>query len=325
MVFTPEQISELSGIVSNYHFLFIAEMVGINYLTEEELEVLQSFNLDITKLPNPKVTDAFNFGQLAYALQFARENSLLKTMSYPQFTRYLKNAGGIPLNEKEQNALSFMQRQAHNDIKGLGNRIMQKVQQLANNAEQETYTAIEADAELRTRYEKIINEEAQRTVLLRESADYLASSLKGITRDYARDFNRISDYVMHTAYQYGRLYEAQKLGGDNEDLRYYKQVYSGACKHCIKAYLTDGIGSEPRLFTYEELLKNSTNIGRKEYLPVVGATHPFCRCELMSVRTSLYDWNDAKNDFVAKGKQPVEYPESEGLITITIGDKTIKV
>lgn len=325
MVFTTAQIQELVSIISDYHVLTIAEFVGINYLSVEELEVLVSFGLNIDSLPQPNVNDAFGFGQLSYALQFANENSILQKMSYPQFKRYIKSAGGIPLNEKEMTALSFMQKQAHSDIKGLGNRIIQNVQQSANNSEQEAYIAIESDAKLRAKYESIINEETQKTILLRESAGYLASSLKGITGDYSRDFNRISDYVMHSAYQYGRLSEAQKLGGERDDLRYYKQVYGGACKHCIKAYLTDGLGSEPKLFTYEEILKNGSNIGRKEYLPVVGATHPFCRCELQTVRTSLYNWSDIKNDFVSTEKHPTEYPEAEGLITITIGDKTIKV
>lgn len=327
MVFTPENIAELTQIINTYHTVFLAEMVGIDYLTPQDLEVLIAFGLDIENLPNPKVKDAFQFGMLAYALQFVNENALLKKMSYPQFKRYVKNAGGLPLTEKETKALEYVQQQAHHDIKGLGNRVATDLQQNIIRAENSAMTAIEVDKDLRRKYEKIISEEAQKAVLLRESANYLTTSLRQETKDYTRDFNRISDYILHTAYQMGRAYEAQKLNGDKEDLRYYKQVYAGACKHCIKAYLTSGFGSEPKLFTYKQLAENGTNIGRKEYLPVIGATHPFCRCELQTVRADLYDWDDEKQDFVAKGKskQSDLYPESKGLITITIGDKIIKV
>lgn len=305
----------------------IAEMVGLQFMSEEELQVLSNFGLDIGSLPQPKMEDMFMFGMVAYAIMFAQNEKVLDTMSYPQFKRYLKNAGGIPLTEKETFALQMVSRQAHHDIKGLGNRVYANIQQLANNSEVSAYTSIEADAKLRKKYEDIIDNEARKAVLKREGSKILSSNLKNETKDFSRDFDRISDYVMHTAYQYGRAYEAKKLNGDNNDLRYYKQVYTGACKHCIKAYLTNGIGSQPKLFTYEELASNGTNIGRKEILPVIGATHPFCRCELQTVRTDLYEWDDDKNDFtpIDVNRMPDPYPNLKGLITIKIGDKEIKV
>jgi len=50
------------------------------------------------------------------------------------------------------------------------------------------------------------------------------------------------------------------------------------CPHCRRLYLKpDGT---PKVFSMKQLLSNGTNYGRKtaDWKPVVGATHPNCRC-----------------------------------------------
>ena len=72
----------------------------------------------------------------------------------------------------------------------------------------------------------------------------------------------------------------------------------GNCKHCIRLYTTNGIGSKPKIFKLSELQGNGTNIGRKsaEWLAVVGSTHLNCRCTLNEVPQG-FEWNEKTKAF----------------------------
>lgn len=68
-----------------------------------------------------------------------------------------------------------------------------------------------------------------------------------------------------------------------------QSIWSGNCRHCIRLYLTAGIGSEPKLFTAEELIGNGTNIGRRvaDWKPtIITAVHPFCYDDKVEVLTN---------------------------------------
>ena len=58
------------------------------------------------------------------------------------------------------------------------------------------------------------------------------------------------------------------------------------CQHCKRLHL--GPDGQPRIFKLRELERNGTNFGRKarDWLPVVGATHPHCFPAGTQVRTS---------------------------------------
>ena len=122
---------------------------------------------------------------------------------------------------------------------------------------------------------------------------------------------------MQNAFEWGKA-ETLLETTDPDAKVFYKQVYPGACRHCIRLYLTGGIGSEPRLFSYRELLDNGTNIGRKadNWLPVLGTVHPYCRCDLRMKRNKKDVWNEKKGIF-----EPKEKEATEGKIEIIVGDK----
>lgn len=109
------------------------------------------------------------------------------------------------------------------------------------------------------------------------------------------------------------------------EAKVYKTVYELACRHCIRLYLTNGIGSQPILFTVAELVANGSNIGRKvaDWKAVVESTHPFCRCNLSYVMDG-YKWNKEKKDFVPSSdwKRKVE---RKSKVKINWGDKIIEV
>lgn len=277
MQLTPDQISELLKIIDYYQVYFIAEHVGQDILTTEDIEILTNAGIALDELPtHPTLEEAFQFGILSSALG----DKKTKKMSYPQFKKYISHAGFIPLNAIEKQALMSVKRQSYKDIKGLGNKIGSDMHQLI----------IEGDKAQRLHYEHIIRDEAFQAIKNRESVKELVGRLGNKTQDWTRDFGRIADYIMHSAFDEGRAVEIQKTKGSNA--RVYKQPYPGACSICIKLYTTEGLGSEPRIFTLAELQGNGTNIGRKakELKPVVGATHPWSITDKRTVILTESGW-----------------------------------
>jgi len=284
MLLTPDKIQEILDIFDNFHVLFIANQVGTDILTPNDLAVLAKHGVDISNIVDVegKVTDAFKFGLLAEALG----NKAAKKLDYKSFLKFVESGKFLPLTDAEQNALRMLKFQAYNDIKGLSNRISQDFVQIL----------IDSEKTQRVKYEKTIQDEAAQVVLMRETQNDLASRLGHKTQDWTRDFDRIADYVLHSAFDYGKAEQIFKTYGENAEV--YKSVYKGACKHCIAAYLTDGLGSEPKIFKLKELLANGSNIGRKvaDWLPVIGPHHPWCRCELCGKPENRL-WNQQAQDF----------------------------
>ena len=128
---------------------------------------------------------------------------------------------------------------------------------------------------------------------------------------------------MNTAYQEGRASGIEKHTG--KDALVYKDVFPGACRHCIRLYLTDGIGSEPIIFKLSQLRENGTNIGRKaaDWKATVGSVHPYCRCQLNEY-DNRYDWNPETHSFsTLKSRQ--SKIERKSKIKVTIGNKEFLV
>ena len=105
---------------------------------------------------------------------------------------------------------------------------------------------------------------------------------------------------MHEAFDNGRAVQIKQLYG--KDAEVYKDVYPGGCPVCRRLYLISGeIGTEPIVFKLSTLLANGTNIGVKQAnaKPVIGATHPYCRCTL-NVKPPNTEWNQELKQFVLK-------------------------
>ena len=79
------------------------------------------------------------------------------------------------------------------------------------------------------------------------------------------------------------------------------------CKYCVKLYLTAGQGSKPIEFGVVELMRNGSNIGRKakDWKPVIGATHPWCRCEIEHIPEG-HVWDEKEKMYVRDRKNLTE-------------------
>jgi hypothetical protein len=306
MLLTPQQVTELFSLMDNYLLFFLAENVGLDFLTDADKATLAAHGIDLNNIAENQsyITQAFKFGILSDALGHAK----VKNMDYGKFKKFIDSGSFVPLSPVEQKSVEHLKLRAYSDIKGLGNTIQAGTGQLL----------IEADKKQRQQYEKDIQDSAVAAVEGRESLHWLTSEMGHKTKDWARDFRRISDFVLHEAFDHGRAAHIQRDFG--ADALCYKDVYGGACKHCIKAYLTAGIGSQPVLFKLSQLRANGSNVGRKsaDWLPVLGPHHPWCRCTIHRLPEG-YVWDEQQQDFVM-GEYQLKVPHAAD-VKVTIGDQ----
>jgi len=312
MIFSPQQIEEILAIIDYYHIIFISENIGSDFLTQTDKSLLKTYGFDIGKVGKGilPIEQAYKFGVLSVTLKEAQA----KNMTFAQFKKYLLKAQFMPLSSTEKEALNHLKHHAYSDIKGLGARYKQKFGQVV----------IEEDQKKRAEYEKLIQTNAEATIKARESISDLVSRLGNATQEWNRDFGRIADFIMHSAFDAGRAEVLkQKYGGKT---LVYKDVFPGACKECIRLYTTGGVGSEPVIFQLEKIESNGNNIGRKakDWLPVIGPTHPWCRCTLQEVPED-YEWDPKTGGFTQPSTKWKPKVARKSKVIIKMGNETYEV
>lgn len=296
----PSQISELFSIIEKNSIIFVAQNLGHNYLSTEEKERLMKIGIDPTKhyIPHKDyVLQQFYLGLISDAI-----GKDINKVTFKDIEGYLKSGKYIPMTFREKSTIESIKKQFLGDIKGKNGKIFADVNQIINKHETNNRKA----------YEDVIRDEVERGKILRKTNRQIANEIHHKTGDWSRDFDRIVEFIGHQAFDEGRaaLYERQEGG----DVRVYKDVYPGACKHCIRLYLTNGIGSEPKTFELSTLRDNGTNIGRKvaDLKPVIGSTHNYCRCTLNKLEPGM-EWDDDQRRYVRvkkvkiEGREPVKF------------------
>ena len=314
MILSRIQIQQILSIINKWQSIFIGNQVGVNYLSPADRVILQAAGVDLSKFTvNGIIQQAFQFGILAEALGDKRAAS----MSFIDFKKFIDSGKFVPLTEAEEFALDIVKNRAYNDISGLGNRISSSVSNMI----------LKSSSTRRARIEKILRDKTIEAIENREGAQWLASQLGHATGDWARDFDRIADYLLHEAYDTGRAQSILREYGNDSEV--FKDVYLGACEHCKKLYLEfpDDPDSKPIVFKITELFANGNNIGVKtaDWKPVIGPTHPYCRCTLNHKRKG-WKWNTKTRNFDIP---PIYKPTNKKLknvkldIDITVGGKKV--
>jgi hypothetical protein len=286
MVFTLAQINDIIGIMKKHRLVFIAEQLGLNYLSQADKDILTAAGFDLTKYTNSQgiIDHAYLFGLLSEALGDKRA----KGMNYNQFLKFLKSGNFVPLTQDEEFALEQLKNRAYTDLNSLGNRI----------ATGTSNTIIKANQTQQNKLRAIVKDKAIKAVEYRQTAAQLASELGHATDDWERDWLRIAYYLTHEAYNTGRAKSIFKEHGDEAEVWF--AVLDGACKHCRELYLTDpdDPDSEPIVFKLKDLIANGSNIGRKaaDYKATIAPIHPYCRC-LLYKKLPNTEWDRATRSF----------------------------
>ena len=310
IIFTPKQTEELLNIIDKHHAMFVSINVGQDYLSQHERQVLKDAGIDIEKFKDKKgkVDEAFSFGILSQALNDDR----VKGMRYKDFKTFMSSKNYMPLIAREKAAIEHLKYQTYSDVKRLGNRVKDDV----------TSIIINQEKAYRTKFDDAVTEAAINVVEKRGSVRDMISEIGHKTGDWERNLGKIAEYTLHTAYEEGRAAQMEKEN-PGEVVYVYKDVYQGACKHCIKHYLTAGIGSKPIIFKLSSLKANGTNIGKKvnDWSPTLGPVHPHSRCTINEVQKG-YAWNEDNKQF-EKTRYVVksEKVRNRKKVSVKIGDQ----
>lgn len=279
----------------------IAYVLGKEFLSDEDIALLESHQVDINNLMvyYPPYLQAYIFGRMT----ISHDREQLKRYSYSDFLRDVDKMKYAP-KPIERYMYNINANRAYSHIKAQASRIKEKVSDdivsvdLSYSYKQRMK---EEQDKADERLQNVVKEEINNKILQRKTAQEAVTRIGTTMGNWDRDYGKIVETECQTIYNLGQADMISESYG--EDAMVYKQVYPGACRYCIKLFLTDGIGSKPRIFTLSELLANGSNIGRKQcdWLPTVDAIHPWCRCDLRYLPKE-FKWNEYKNDFTLFGK-----------------------
>lgn len=311
MILTPNQTQELLEIIDKNQVIALGRELGPDFLTLRDKQLLKRFGIDyntIYQLSRDSIATAFHLGMLAESI--GAQN--MRGLTYNQLKDYIKGGNYIPLTIREKAALNSVKAQTFNDLKTLNSKIFRDVNQtLLNNS-------LKAQKDF-------LREEIAEGVKNKKTVRQIANEIAEKTGDWSRDFDRIVTYATTTAFEEGKAAMIEQYSAKSDPL-VFKKPLPGACKHCIRVFLTDGEGSQPRIFKLSELRANGSNIGRKpnEWLATLGPVHPYCRCPLEEYREGSI-WNNELQDFIMPERVAKEGdevgPKKRKAIRIWVGGK----
>jgi hypothetical protein len=280
--FLPSWLQHITGLIKDYHLAFIATTIGPDFLPKGELQRLIDSgilpqDMGFTYQPSPHelpptpvdwVGESYDYGNVLGQAPGQRANAAIKAEDYPTF----KKKKPPKLTEDELAARKWAQSSAATHVTGLGNTV----------ADDFSTIAVEADSAQRKRFQSAIREELDSNIEHRKTWRELASELGHRTKDWARGFKRIAATEKQTAMQEGFVAGLIKREGDPDETYVAKQPAPDACPDCQRLHLINGV---PKIFKLSVLIGNGTNVGKKRpaWQPVVGATHPWCGCEIVHV------------------------------------------
>lgn len=274
MQLLPNQINTLLEIIDRNQALVLGREFGLEYLSDYDKAILQSHQIDIQSIYSEMgdtVFTSFHFGMLSQALQ---DLGIANKLKYSELLEYISKGKYIPLTFKEKATISAVKNVSLGSLRSIRNKIFTDVNQILESSSRKVQ-------------EQFLKDEIARGVEDKATVRSIANDIARKTGDWSRDFDRIVQYTSQLAYEQGKAAALEREYGDESEVYVFKRVYPGACKHCIRLYLTNGIGSEPIVFKLSELKANGSNIGKKvvDWLPTLDPVHPYCRCSLCYVST----------------------------------------
>lgn len=276
MLFNNEQIQEILSLVDFRFADLVWKIFGPSHLTSQDKENLKKHGIDPGSLVKkiPPYWANWMFGLLSGKLS----DYQTKQISYKDLLDYLARRQYETPSKREIEEYEMACNRTYGYLKGLGDKMKKDI------------SSYISDSELRMRIEqeRTIKEGVKRGIVERDTTKLIAAKISNQLNDWSRDWNRIVETEYQGVFNMGRV-QSYMREGDGPNTLIYFDVYPAACRHCIRLYLTAGIGSEPKLFTAEELIGNGTNIGRRvaDWKPtIITAVHPFCYDDKVEVLTN---------------------------------------
>ena len=258
MALTARELEEIRDIVRRHYLALTHDATGSISLTPAELAELRRAGL-ITGREPVVMQNAYEFGKVAAAVG----PIAARAMTVEQVRAAISKMK--PLTEIERAALDFARASAGQYIKGIMDMTLKDA----------TTSAMRASgAALRA-----VQEGVSEAVADRKTISELRTELFNTIENRSRDWTRIAHTELTNAIQNGIYNKIRDTSPAGADQVVFKSPNPDACKYCKALYLKpDGI--TPRVFKLRDL--EPSNFGRRarDWKPVVGATHPWCNCQI---------------------------------------------
>lgn len=299
MNFSIAQVWKMIDIMRTQEAVFIGAQLGTKFLNPYQKFLLKQQGIDVDSFEGLSDIDkAFYFGMMAEVLGDNKSYSVKKK----DFDKWFTQQTMKPLSGQKKAALDFVRQRSYFDISGLGNKVAYN---MAN-------SILTSSAATKRKMRKQIKEKSIEAISKNESMQWLASELRAITEEWARDFSRIAHYITQEAYGFGRAQQILEDYGDDAEV--YKQTFEGCCKPCEENYGTPS--QEPIVYRLDDLISNGNNIGKKIQDPVVGPAHPFAR-SILHVKPEGSIWSESEQKFVITRNTQGVQRTSKVKVTIT--------
>lgn len=297
---TARQKREIEKAIRDHHLAFAAEILGPEAISEEDYARLSASG-KIRKSVLPKNADAATASVVLGKLSIEGDPEAVASMSPDNFWR--SHLPASRLSEAEKEAAEIVRDNAGALVRSLGDRIDAKTRQVL----------LEADSKLRKTLTTSMRREVARGIIEHRSAEEVSKKLASIAKDASRDWLRVAATELHNAVEEGKATAIIKSLPEGSDPLVFKRPFGDACPYCKLLYLkSDGV--TPRVFRMSDLASNGTNHLRKarrptlrgenatEWLPVIGAMHPWCKCQLHAMPDGFVFDKKGKLSFVGVRK-----------------------
>jgi hypothetical protein len=281
MLFTNRQIADITSSVDFHHALFCLNETGPGVLSKADKTLLikNGIDLDSYKGKISTVEYSYNFGRMESNI---RDKGALKKLNLKDYKKFVdSNPEQFKLTKEDRYNIKVAQQRLYNDIKRVGADIKADLTQQLIEVSKTYPDARETKSGTR----KVLN--------------VISKKLAESNKKYASRFTKISSYNMHSCYQEGIAAQILKDAGPNAKIWY--SVHPDACLHCVKTYLRNGRGSQPRVFYLKTVIANGSNIGRtaKQYRASLQPLHPHCRCKMNSYPSKgKVKWSPRQNRYI---------------------------
>lgn len=296
---TSEQLEKIRQIIRDASIAIAISTSGMEVSDGKIKELVDQGYLDPNNIENITL-DAFEFGQLMAKLPESKD------MTFSQFKEYIKK-NPIAKTPVEERAILTAETRAGEYCVGLGTRYSGEVTDLG----------VQINDQFAEAMRQGIKEKVSENILKRESVGKLRTDLRQMSKDWARDWDRIASTETHMAHQQGFFEQVVKDHGVEEKMA--KMPEPTACPECIKHYTKNG---KPIIMTASEWASNgSNNIGRKkaDWKPVLGSMHSWCQCTLIRVPSGFAfddNWDLVPEDMIEKGRK-LHFHSYDGIVGIS--------
>lgn len=315
MIFSASDIQKILENVDLVTAKLVARVLGKEYLTKFDIDLLKKRGVDLLRVvPKfPTHYQSFLFGRLTSVLGDKESSGI----TYSEFSSFLSKMGSFSPTRVELDFYRVAANKTYTHIKGLGDKIKNSIQ-VEISAEEMSYLQAKRVAEAKG----VIKKEILDGEFQNRSVKRIASNIAHKLDEWDRDWGRIVATESQDVFNLGRT---QAMMRDGSDPKVFFNVYPGACKHCIRLYLTNGIGSEPKVFTMSELMANGSNVGlkTKDWRATIHPVHPYCRCTACELPEG-YVWDSERGQFVPP-KNYKRKVDRKSKVKIDFGNKHYEV